>query len=228
MDTLGLGFGEIFLILVLALIFIGPQKIVGFARGLGKIVYNIRKVTTDLTTQITKEIDEETRDLKETASQINKDLKEQKQFVSNAAKELSDGIKKQGQEVSQVASQINKDLKEQKQAVTDAAKELSEDVKKPAAEVSHVVSQAGKEIKEQPTAVPGTNSGDSVSTAKPEKADAGTTTPKTASAETGETPGNNHKKESAIPETSQATAKNTTPDKVPVAADPSSESPDND
>jgi len=213
METLGLGFGEIFLVLVLALIFIGPQRIVGFARGLGKIVYNIRKVTSDLTTQITKEIDEETRDLKETASQINKDLKEQKQFVSEAAKELTDGIKKQGQEVAEAASQINKDLKEQKQAVTDAARELSEDVKKPVTEVSNTVSQASKEVKEQKPAVPDTNLEDS---------------PQTASVETGGTPGNNHKKESEIPETLQATAQNTEAEKVPVAVDPSSESPAND
>jgi Sec-independent protein translocase protein TatA len=57
MDFLGLGPGELILILVIALIFLGPGKIVDFARTLGKWVHAIRRAGTDFTTVITREIE---------------------------------------------------------------------------------------------------------------------------------------------------------------------------
>ena len=57
MDFLGIGGWEIFLTIVIVLILFGPGKIVSVARTLGKIVYSFRKLTSDLTRDITKEID---------------------------------------------------------------------------------------------------------------------------------------------------------------------------
>ncbi len=62
MDFLGFGSGEIFLIIIVALLLWGPGRMVDIARKLGKIVNNLRKATSDLTNQITKELDEEKRD----------------------------------------------------------------------------------------------------------------------------------------------------------------------
>jgi sec-independent protein translocase protein TatA len=59
MDFLGMGIGEILLILVLALIIWGPGRITEIGRTLGKIVHTLRKATFDLTTQITKETEEQ-------------------------------------------------------------------------------------------------------------------------------------------------------------------------
>ncbi len=56
MDFFGIGFGEIILILIIALIVLGPGKIPEIARTLGRIVRALRKATTDLTTAGTKEI----------------------------------------------------------------------------------------------------------------------------------------------------------------------------
>ncbi len=58
MDFPGMGAGEILAIIVVALIIWGPGRIVNISRGLGKMAYNFRKVTSDLTTQITKETEE--------------------------------------------------------------------------------------------------------------------------------------------------------------------------
>jgi sec-independent protein translocase protein TatA len=57
MDFLGIGPGELILILVIALIFLGPGKIVDFARTLGKWVRAIRRAGNDFTTAVTREIE---------------------------------------------------------------------------------------------------------------------------------------------------------------------------
>jgi len=57
MGFLGIGSWEILLIIILALIVLGPGKLTGFARTLGKTVRTIRKYSTDLTTAVTKELD---------------------------------------------------------------------------------------------------------------------------------------------------------------------------
>ena len=62
MDFLGMGMGEIILILVVALIIWGPGRIAEVGRTLGKMVRPLRKATFDLTAQVTKEIEEEEKD----------------------------------------------------------------------------------------------------------------------------------------------------------------------
>ncbi|MDP2729932.1 MAG: twin-arginine translocase TatA/TatE family subunit [Dehalococcoidales bacterium] len=59
MDFFSVGTGEILLILVIGLIVFGPTRIVEIMRGLGKLMYNLRKMTSDLTTGLTREIEEE-------------------------------------------------------------------------------------------------------------------------------------------------------------------------
>ena len=57
MGFLGIGPWEILLIIILALIVLGPSKLTDFARSLGKAVRAIRKYSTDLTTTVTRELD---------------------------------------------------------------------------------------------------------------------------------------------------------------------------
>ena len=60
MDFFGIGGGEIFLILVVALLVFGPGKLVEISRTLGKTVYAFKKAASDLNTQVTKELDAKT------------------------------------------------------------------------------------------------------------------------------------------------------------------------
>ena len=57
MDFFGIGFGEVLLVLIVALIIWGPKRLPGIARMLGKTMHTLRKATNDLTSQITREID---------------------------------------------------------------------------------------------------------------------------------------------------------------------------
>ncbi len=62
MDFFGIGGWEILLIVLVALFLWGPGRMIEIVRTLGKIVHKLRNITSDLTTQITKEIDEQKRD----------------------------------------------------------------------------------------------------------------------------------------------------------------------
>ncbi len=59
MDFFGIGPGEILLILIVALIVWGPERLAEIGKTLGKTVHAFRKAASDLTTQITKEVEEE-------------------------------------------------------------------------------------------------------------------------------------------------------------------------
>ena len=57
-----IGTQELLMILLVAIIVIGPNKIVEFGRSFGKFTRNIRKMTTDMTSTITREIEAEEND----------------------------------------------------------------------------------------------------------------------------------------------------------------------
>ena len=59
MDFFGMGMAEILLILVVALIIGGPGRVAEVGRTLGKIMRTLKKMTFDLTAQITKETEEQ-------------------------------------------------------------------------------------------------------------------------------------------------------------------------
>ena len=65
MDFFGIGFGEVILILIVALIIWGPKRLPEIARTLGRTVRALRKATYDLTSQVTKELDVHETDTKE-------------------------------------------------------------------------------------------------------------------------------------------------------------------
>jgi len=57
MDLFSVGTGEILMILLVAILVIGPNKIVKFSRKLGQLSRNLKRMTTDFSSTITKEID---------------------------------------------------------------------------------------------------------------------------------------------------------------------------
>jgi len=59
MGFFGIGIGEILLVLIASLIIWGPTRMIEIARTLGKLVHTLRKITSDLTATVTREIDRE-------------------------------------------------------------------------------------------------------------------------------------------------------------------------
>lgn len=73
----GLGIGEILIILVIALIFIGPKKLPELAKGLGKGLREFQNAAKGITSTVQEPIE-----------QIKDDIKEP--FDLNSSKESSD------------------------------------------------------------------------------------------------------------------------------------------
>jgi sec-independent protein translocase protein TatA len=67
-DFFGIGFGEILLVLVVALVIWGPGRIVEISLKLGKIARNLRRVTSNLATQLTRELDLENNESPDSAA----------------------------------------------------------------------------------------------------------------------------------------------------------------
>jgi Sec-independent protein translocase protein TatA len=57
MELLSVGTGEILMILLVAILVIGPNKVVKFSRKLGQLSRNLKRMTTDFSSTISKEID---------------------------------------------------------------------------------------------------------------------------------------------------------------------------
>ena len=70
MDFLGIGPGELLLIIIVIFIVMGPGKIVQVSRDLGKMVSAFRKASSDLTNQVTRELEDEEKK-QSTAQQVN-------------------------------------------------------------------------------------------------------------------------------------------------------------
>jgi len=60
MNFLGIGPGELFLIMLLALIVFGPGRLPEIGAGLGRAIGEFRRATTDITREITRELQVET------------------------------------------------------------------------------------------------------------------------------------------------------------------------
>ena len=64
MDFFGIGLQEIFIVLLIALIVVGPQRLPQMAFKVGQVMRRLRMVTAELTRDISDEVNRETNDLK--------------------------------------------------------------------------------------------------------------------------------------------------------------------
>jgi Tat protein translocase TatB subunit len=72
MDFLGIGMGEVVLILLLALLIFGPEKLPQIARTMGRISRQIKQVSSDFTREVTREV-EDVEAVRKEISQATKD-----------------------------------------------------------------------------------------------------------------------------------------------------------
>lgn len=78
MDFLGIGSGELLVILIVALIFVGPEKMVGAARTLGKLARQISQAGKDFTQKLEEEVDlqAEGKELRKAGQEVSNVLRE--------------------------------------------------------------------------------------------------------------------------------------------------------
>ncbi len=75
MDVLGIGLPEIILVLLVAVVVVGPKRLPEFAAQLARVVRQMRGLATDVTSQMRTELDELTREYEE----MRKELEEVRQ-----------------------------------------------------------------------------------------------------------------------------------------------------
>jgi sec-independent protein translocase protein TatA len=62
MDFQGIGGGEILLILIVALLIWGPNRIIEIGRTLGKTVRTFKKAASDMTVKMEKELEDQKKE----------------------------------------------------------------------------------------------------------------------------------------------------------------------
>jgi len=82
MDFFGIGPMEILLILIIGLLIFGPGKMPQIARDLGKALRSFKKATTDLSAEVSRELEEEKKEIDSDTKQIKQEIDE----ISNPAK----------------------------------------------------------------------------------------------------------------------------------------------
>jgi len=80
-DFFGIGPMEIILILVIALLIFGPEKLPRIGRDIGKTLRSFKKATTDLSAQVSKELEQEKKELNSDTGQIKHELDEVKKGI---------------------------------------------------------------------------------------------------------------------------------------------------
>ena len=103
MNFLGIGLPEIVLILVIAVIIVGPQRLPELAVQLARAIRFLRGYATDATAQMRAEIDELTREYED----VRRELQEFRRSV--------------GKDVSSVTQSLDKALKETQAVIESSA-----------------------------------------------------------------------------------------------------------
>ena len=92
MSIFGMGPGEIFLILVVALIVFGPDRLPEVARQVGKTVRDFRRMTSSLTSEfqaVTAELTDEFSELKAVTQELQAELREIQNEVASVQQDVA-------------------------------------------------------------------------------------------------------------------------------------------
>jgi len=102
MNFLGIGPGELLVILILAFLIFGPERLPEIARGLGKALREFRQMSQGMMANVS-----ELRDELEGASEsVASSLMEVKQELEETSRELTTGLQEMVQSVDQAAEEV--------------------------------------------------------------------------------------------------------------------------
>ena len=91
MDFFGIGPMEIILILIVALLIFGPEKLPQIGKNLGKTLRSFKKATTDLSAQVSREIEQEKKEL---SAQVGIELEQAKKELDSDKKQVVQELNK--------------------------------------------------------------------------------------------------------------------------------------
>ena len=131
-EFLGIGWGEFTLLLVLAVIFFGPEKLPEISRRAARVVHAVRLFANQATDQLKQELGPEYQDL--TISDLNPKTFVHKHLLADVQDDL-DGIKK---ELDGVRTELTGSVVDVKAANADVRSMIDESLAKPAAAAGDV------------------------------------------------------------------------------------------
>jgi Sec-independent protein translocase protein TatA len=109
------GVGQLFVLFFIALIFLGPERMIGFARNLGKWVNKIKTASDNISAQVAREVEENKKALEEAANAVKSVAEVQRKEIAGIANAFTNDVKAQGQSVTNA-------LKETASQATNLAK----------------------------------------------------------------------------------------------------------
>jgi len=95
MDFLGIGLPELIIILLVAVIVVGPKRLPEVAAQLARVIRQLRGYATDVTAQMRSELDDLTREYE----QVRKELREFRQAATKDIDSLSREVDRTAREV---------------------------------------------------------------------------------------------------------------------------------
>ena len=130
-----MGWFEILVVALVALIVLGPERLPGYARKAGKFIRQFRKITSGVSKEISRAMDMD--DFDENEDSIKKDLK----AISRSLEE----------DAAELRRSLTEEAKSIEKTVTEGAKEASDTLNRETEEIARSISEdagkAGKEVK---------------------------------------------------------------------------------
>jgi Tat protein translocase TatB subunit len=128
MEFLGMGWMEIMVILIVALLVVGPDRIPEYARKAGKAIRQFRKITSGVTKEISRAMDLDAEDddtgRENQRPSIRRDLQEIERSLAKDAEDLKKSLRAEADALTQTISESTRSTRE---SVAKAAKSLTEE-----------------------------------------------------------------------------------------------------
>ncbi len=141
----GLSMWEIFIILVIALLVIGPERLPGLARTLGKWTYKVKKYVASAKAELDSEFN--LQDMKKLLTEQESEISKLRNMVEETRNEVEDsgrymlGAINEAEQSVQSAAQSAKDsVEEAAQGATKATDKAADEDEAPAAEQTRLLS----------------------------------------------------------------------------------------
>jgi len=145
MDFLGMGWFEIGVVILVALIVLGPEKLPTYARQASKFIRQFRKITSGVSKEISRAMDMD--DIDEQEDGIKKELKAISRSLEEDAALLRKSLSEEAASIEKVVSDTTKEAKESLvKDTSEIARSLSEGAEVARKEVSEGVSEARKNL----------------------------------------------------------------------------------
>jgi sec-independent protein translocase protein TatB len=161
MDFLGMGWMEIMVILIVALLVVGPDRIPEYARKAGKAIRQFRRITSGVTKEISRAMDLEAEDeepgREKPRPSIQRDLREIERSLARDAEDLKKSLRAEADSLQQTISESTRTTRESL-AKAGESLTLEEPSTPPAAEEPQVSAAApdtaGEGVEPAPPAPP--------------------------------------------------------------------------